>query len=123
MPQVEWAVASNLKSSELYGGSPLFHARVTGLIGVVMPASGSFAGSVGSRLIVRGDVVATSNNIMASESLFRLGIVSSLIMMIAFMLYALLLYRKSDRYRPTRRCTGCPRFAQVPSFASLTRRR
>lgn len=86
-------MTSNLKNSGLYGRSPLFHARVTGFLGVVMLASGSFAGSVGSRLIVRGDVVATSNNITASESLFRLGIVSSLIMMIAFLIYALLLYQ------------------------------
>jgi hypothetical protein len=55
--------------------------------------SGSFAGLVASRLIVRGDAVATSGNIVASEALFRLGIVSSLIMMIAFLFYALLLYR------------------------------
>ncbi len=42
---------------------------------------------------MRGDVVATSGNIVASEMLFRLGLVSSLIMMIASMFYALLLYR------------------------------
>lgn len=86
-------MTSNPKSSDLYGRTPLFHARVTGLLGVAMLASGSFAGWVGSRLIVRGDVVATSNNIVASESLFRLGIVGNLVMMIAFMLYALLLYQ------------------------------
>jgi len=57
-----------------------------------MLASGSFAGFVGSKLVVRGDVVATSRNIVASEALFRLGLVSSLIMMIAFLFYALLLY-------------------------------
>lgn len=83
----------NYRNAELDGASPLVHARITGLVGVVMLASGSFAGFVGSRLVVRNDVVATSNNIVASESLFRLGIVSSLIMMIAFMFYALLLYR------------------------------
>ncbi len=58
-----------------------------------MLASGSFTGVVGSRLLVRGDVVATSSNLVASESLFRLALVSSLIMAIAFLLYALLLYR------------------------------
>lgn len=57
-----------------------------------MLASGSFAGFVASRLVVRGDSAATSNNIVASESLFRLGLVSSLIMMIAFLFYAMLLY-------------------------------
>lgn len=83
----------HMRNSELAGASPLVHARVTGLVGVVTLASGSFTGFVGSKLVVRGDVVATSSNLVASESLFRIGLVSSLIMMIASMFYALLLYR------------------------------
>lgn len=86
-------MASGVKNSALIGASPLVHARVTGLVGVLVLASGSFAGFVASDLVVRGDAAATSRNIVASESLFRLGVVSSLIMMIAFMFYALLLYR------------------------------
>lgn len=86
-------MASDMRNSELTGASPLVHARVTGLVGVVMLASGSFTGFVGSELIVRSDVVLTSRNIVASESLFRLGLVSGLIMMIASLFYALLLYR------------------------------
>ncbi len=86
-------MASDMRNSELAGASPLVHARVAGLVGVVVLASGSFTGLIGSKLVVRGDVVATSRNLVASESLFRLGLVSSLIMMIAFMFYALLLYR------------------------------
>lgn len=86
-------MALDTRNSELAGASPLVHARVTGLVGIVMLACGSFTGFVGSKLVVRGDVVATSGNLVASESLFRLGFVSSLIMMIAFLFYALLLYR------------------------------
>lgn len=78
---------------ELVGGSPLVHARVAGLVGIVLLTSGSFAGFVASRLVVRGDAMATSRNLVASDFLFRLGIVSSLTMMVAFLLYALLLYR------------------------------
>lgn len=85
-------MASGMKNSALIGASPLIHARVAGLVGVLMLASGSFAGFVASDLAVRGDAATTSRNIVASESLFRLGLVSSLIMMIAFMFYALLLY-------------------------------
>jgi Domain of unknown function (DUF4386) len=59
---------------ELIGESPLIHARVTGLAGVVTLATGSFAGSVASRLVVPGDAAATSRNIVASELLFRLGV-------------------------------------------------
>ncbi len=86
-------MALDKMNSGLLGGSPSAHARITGLAGVVVLASGSVAGFVGSKLVVRGDVVATSANFVASESLFRLGLVSGLIMMIASMLYALLLYR------------------------------
>ena len=77
----------------LWGGSPLVHARITGLVGVVTLVSGTFAGSVASKLIVRGDAAATSRNLVASEPLFRLGILGSLVMMIAWLFYALLLYQ------------------------------
>jgi Domain of unknown function (DUF4386) len=78
---------------ELIGESPRIHARVTGLAGVVTLATGSFAGSVASRLVVPGDAAATSRNIVASELLFRLGVIGNLIRMVAFLFYALLLYR------------------------------
>lgn len=77
---------------QLIAVSPAVHARVTGLFGVVMLASGSFAGYVSSRLVERGDIVATSTNFVAFGSLVRWGIVSSLIMMVAFLFYGLLLY-------------------------------
>lgn len=72
-------------------------ARVAGLVGAVVLASGSFAGYVATKLVVRGDAAATSSNIVASETLFRLGLVGSLIMMLAFVVYALLLYRLLER--------------------------
>jgi hypothetical protein len=69
------------------------HARLTGLVGVLVLASGSFARFVASRLIVPGDLAATSSNIVSSETLYRLGIAGSLVMMVAWLFYALLLYR------------------------------
>ncbi|MBL8763699.1 MAG: DUF4386 domain-containing protein [Phycisphaerae bacterium] len=78
--------------SERIPNSPM-HGRLAGLVGVAMLASGIFAGHVGSRLIVRGDAAATSGNIVGNETLFRLGITGSLIMMIAYLIYALLLYQ------------------------------
>jgi hypothetical protein len=48
---------------------------------------------VPSKLIVPGNATATANNIMTSESLFRIGIASNLICQIAFIFLVLALYR------------------------------
>ena len=48
---------------------------------------------VPSFLVVPGDVATTANNIMASESLFRLSIVSSLVLQIVGILVVLVLYK------------------------------
>jgi hypothetical protein len=84
-------VAPNRKSS-LIASSPLVQARIAGLVAVIVLATGTFAGSVASRLIVRGDAAATSSHIAASPELFRLGAISSLVMMVAWLFYAILLY-------------------------------
>jgi hypothetical protein len=88
---------------DVYGGSPKVHARLAGMVGLAVLASGSFSGFVASRLIVREDVAATFSNITGSEALFRLGISSGLVMMIAWLLYAVLLYRLLE---PVHRLTG-----------------
>src|SRR5262245_27616253 len=89
-----------MKPIELIGASPRVHARVAGLVGVLVLASGTFAGYVASHVVVRDDAEATSRNLAASEPLVRLGLVSSLVMMVAFLIYALLLFRL---FRPVSR--------------------
>lgn len=79
--------------SELIGESPLLHARIAGLLSLLVLATGSFAGFVASRLIVPDDVGATVGRLVAAESLFRFGIAGSLVMMVAWLFYALLLHR------------------------------
>ena len=60
--------------------SPLIVARVAGLLYLVMGMIGAFSILyVPSTLIVPGDAATTANNIMASEMLFRSGIVSGLL--------------------------------------------
>lgn len=81
------------RSADLVRGSPLVHARVTGLAGLAVLATGTFAGSVASRLLVRDDLAATSRHLAESASLFRAAIVANLAMMVAWLFYALLLSR------------------------------
>jgi hypothetical protein len=67
--------------------------RFAGLLYVLTSIVGFFAmGYVPGKLIVHGNAAATANNILASESLFRLGIASQLIGQAGFIFVALALY-------------------------------
>lgn len=73
--------------------SPLTRARVAGFISLLgLPAPFGLL-YVPARLIVPGDAAATATNIIASEALFRLGIVSNLFMPIINLFLALALYQ------------------------------
>ena len=74
--------------------SPLIIARVAGFLYLIQAILGIFSLLyVSSKLIVSGDVAATTHNIMASESLFRLGIVSNILVPTVGILYVLVLYK------------------------------
>lgn len=73
--------------------SPLFYARLAGFLYLLVVPLGIFSLSVSSGLLVSGDTAATANNIMASESLFRLSIVSELLATLVMLLVVLALYR------------------------------
>ena len=74
--------------------SPLVRARIAGFLYLLTVPLGVFTLLyVSSRLIVTGDAAATAHNIMAFESLFRLGIVSALLGQIIAVLYVLVLYK------------------------------
>lgn len=80
-----------IRSSET---SPLFYARLAGFLYLLVIPLGIFGGLyVSSRLIVSGDAAQTAKNLMASETLFRLGIVSDLLAPIVMTLVAVVLYR------------------------------
>ena len=68
-------------------------ARIAGVLYLVIIMAGLFAEmAVRSNLIVPGDPAATAENIMTSESLFRMGFVSDLAMIMADVGIALLFY-------------------------------
>lgn len=74
--------------------SPLAYARVAGLLYLLLLPLGVFGILyVPSIVIVPGDVAATAGNIMASESLFRLSIVTALLVQVVNILVVLLLYQ------------------------------
>jgi hypothetical protein len=68
-------------------------ARVAGLLYLMLFPAAFGLIYVPSRLVVPGDAAATASHIMASESLFRLGIVSNLLVSIVYIFVALALYK------------------------------
>ena len=69
-------------------------ARLAGVLYLVNGVTGFFGIIyVPSRLIVSGNATATANNILASERLFRVGIVSELICAAEFVFLLWVLYR------------------------------
>jgi Domain of unknown function (DUF4386) len=69
-------------------------ARLAGVLYLVNGVTGFFGIIyVPSRLIVSGNAAATANNILASERLFRIGIVSELICAAEFVFLLWVLYR------------------------------
>src|SRR3970040_1324650 len=74
--------------------SPLVRARVAGALYLIANLFAPFTLLyLPSLFIVRGDAAATANNIIASESLFRVGIVGNLFTFIANIFLALALYQ------------------------------
>lgn len=82
--------------------SPQHYARICGVLYLYIIVAGIFAELfVRSRLVVPADATATATNIMANESLFRIGFSGELLHLafdvaVAVILYALL--RPVDRY-------------------------
>jgi len=69
-------------------------ARIAGLLYLALAVLSAFGlVYVPSMLIVPGDAAATANNIVTSESLFRLGFMSNLIAFTVNIFVALLLYK------------------------------
>jgi hypothetical protein len=68
-------------------------ARIAGLLYLTLVPLGFFGMYVSSRLVVSGDAATTASNIMASERLFRIGIVSALLVQIVNIFVVLALYR------------------------------
>jgi len=73
--------------------SPLVYARVAGLLYLGMVPLGFFGMYGHSMLTVPNDTAATINNIMTSVSMYRLSIMSALIVQVVNILLVLVLYK------------------------------
>jgi hypothetical protein len=70
------------------------NARIAGLWYLLMALTGPIGLLyVPLKLVVPGDATVTANNILASETLFRIGIVSNILCQVAFIFLVLALYR------------------------------
>jgi hypothetical protein len=68
-------------------------ARTAGFLYLILAVTGGFSMLYVPSLIVPGNAAATANNIVAYESLFRLGVVSGLICQVVFVFLVLVLYQ------------------------------
>jgi hypothetical protein len=73
--------------------SPQVYARVGGLLYLYIIVAGTFGELfVRDRLTVSGDATATANNIIASQSLWRISIAGELLMLVCSVALALIFY-------------------------------
>jgi len=73
--------------------SPQFYARIAGVLYLIIIALGIFGEMfVRSNLIVAGNATATATNIMASETLWRLGSTGQLVMLLCAIPLAVIMY-------------------------------
>jgi Domain of unknown function (DUF4386) len=67
-------------------------ARIAGFLYLIYIVTTIFANASRTKLIVFGDAIATANNILASEWLFRIGFMSDVLAGVLFLLAAWALY-------------------------------
>ena len=72
--------------------SPKLYARIGGVLYLIIIVAGGLAEFSRGNLIVSADAAATANKIMASESLFRIGVAAELGMLVCAVALALILY-------------------------------
>jgi len=76
--------SSSLKNTARLAGLWYLLLAITGVYSIIY---------VPSKIMVRGDAVATANNILANEFIFRTGIISDIISNTIFVFLVLVLYR------------------------------
>lgn len=68
-------------------------SRIAGIFYLIVAITGFFIMDTWNKVIVYGDISATISNISANESLFRISLLSSVIMTLAWVILSIYLYR------------------------------
>jgi hypothetical protein len=84
--------SKNVITQKIPDPSPRKTARIAGLFYLIFIVTTVLATTVRDQFIVSGDAAATANNIVASQGLFRAGIVIELVAAVFFVLAAWALY-------------------------------
>lgn len=109
------ALSSEAPSETASHTSPRTYARIVGFLYLLIFILGPFAFFMGrTSVVVPGDPSATVSNLLASESLFRLGMVAeTLIVLIEIVVSALLYMLLRPVNRPLALASALARFAQA----------
>src|SRR5258708_40031332 len=89
----ETKMSTAVRTERMAAASARRAARIAGLLYLIGNVTGVFGILYGPSLVAPGDAAATTRNILASASLFRLSIVSALLDQIIFIFLALSLYQ------------------------------
>ncbi len=94
-------MSTDVMMERISKSSPRLKARIAGGLYLIIIAAAIFAEfSVRGRLVVFGDAVATATNILAHQTLFRLGFAAELITLVCDIAVALIFY---DLFKPVSR--------------------
>src|SRR6476646_252581 len=86
-------MSTDITKERITETSQQVYARIGGVLYLIIIVIGFCSQFfVRDKLIVSGDVTATANNIMASESLWRFSIASELILLVCAVALTLILY-------------------------------
>src|SRR5262245_24072000 len=89
----EIIMSAAVKMEQIAGASPRLKARIAGALWLIIIVAAAFAEFyVRGKIVKDGDAAATATNILAHETLYRLGAAAALIYLLCDIAVALILY-------------------------------
>jgi hypothetical protein len=101
VPPPESDFGMDSTASRMAGAAEGAKARIAGGLWLIVIVTGAFAFYAQASLMVRGDAAATTANILASETMFRLGFAANLVAGACYLGVTVLLYGMLKRVSPS----------------------